>query len=327
MKALALNLDPMPARAVTLWAAAGRGAVMSSAVNWSEFRRFSTLTFIGAIAAAVTIAWGAKLDISPLLENAEIRRGEVWRLVTSAFPHVNALHLIFNLYWLWEFGRPVEQVFGHAKTALLLALFASGSAAFEFALMSGGIGLSGVVYGLLGMLWVLWRRDDRFRNALNRSTILLFVGWFAFCVVATVKNIFPVGNVAHGVGFVFGVLIGLALTSPRQRWLVNTAIAALLLFGLWGATLGRPTINLSGAGGDDEAQWGYDALMSDHGQEAVRWLRDASRLRPNVPEYWFNLGIAYERTGNALSAKAAYDHAHQLEAKQPAAVQTPQEAN
>jgi membrane associated rhomboid family serine protease len=130
---------------------------MPSAVNWRELRHFYMITTVAAIAIAVTIAWRTGQDISPLVENAEIRRGELWRLLTSAFPHVNPLHLLFNLYWLWQFGRPVEQAFGHAKTALLLALFAIGSAAFEYALVRGGVGLSGVVYGLFGLLWVLSR--------------------------------------------------------------------------------------------------------------------------------------------------------------------------
>lgn len=300
---------------------------MSSPAIGSELRRFPTITAVGAVAAAVTMAWGAGLDISPLFESAEIRRGELWRLLTSAFPHAGVLHLAFNLYWLWEFGRPVEQNFGHAKTALLLALLAVVSGAFEFALVHGGIGLSGVGYGLFGLLWVLSRRDDRFRDAINGSTILLFVGWFAFCIVATVKNIFPVGNVAHGAGLVVGALVGAALALPQRRRLVSASIALLALFGLWGATLGRPMINLSGAAGYDEAKWGYDALLAHRDQEAVRWLRDASRLQPKISAYWFNLGIAYQRLGDQPAAMAAYERAHRLKSSDPTAALTPEAAN
>jgi len=118
------------------------------------------------------------VDISPLYESAEIRRGQLWRLVTSIFPHIDILHLAFNLYWLWVLGTVVERVYGHAKTILLLALLAVGSNSLDFAFDQGGVGLSGVGYGLFGLLCVLSERDERFRGAIDRRTVQLFVGWF-----------------------------------------------------------------------------------------------------------------------------------------------------
>jgi len=42
-----------------------------------------------------------------------------------------------------------------------MGTFAVGSSAAEFALFQGGIGLSGVGYGLFGLLWVLsWHASD-----------------------------------------------------------------------------------------------------------------------------------------------------------------------
>jgi membrane associated rhomboid family serine protease len=141
-----------------------------------------------------------------------IRRGELWRLVTSIFPHAGILHLAFNIYWLWVFGTLVEEIFGHLKTAALIVLFAVGSGAWEFALASGGVGLSGVGYGLFGLIWMLSRHDERFKDAIDARTVQLFVGWFFFCIVATVTNTMPVANIAHGTGAVLGILAGLAIT-------------------------------------------------------------------------------------------------------------------
>jgi membrane associated rhomboid family serine protease len=139
----------------------------------------------------VTVAWWSKAEISPLLESAMIRRGEIWRLLTSAFPHRDILHLAFNVYWLWVFGTAVEQVYGHLKTAGLFALFAVGSGSMEFALARGGVGLSGVGYGLFGLLWVLSSRDEKFSDAIDQRTVQLFVGWFVFCVATTILIFFP----------------------------------------------------------------------------------------------------------------------------------------
>jgi membrane associated rhomboid family serine protease len=289
---------------------------MTNIVNFAEFRRFSTTVLVGSMAIAVTAAWSAGVDVTPLFEDAWIRRGELWRLLTSAFPHVNAAHLLFNLYWLWEFGKPIEHVFGHAKTALFLVLFAVGSAAFEFALASGGVGLSGVVYGQLGLLWVLSRRDDRFRNAISRTIIWLFVAWFALCVVLSVKNIFIVANIAHAVGFVTGVLLGMALTlRGRKQVLSMGTVCALLLISIWAATIGRPMVNLSSEGGNEEEMWGYEALRTGHDREAVRWLRDATRYHPETAGIWASLGLAYQRVGDEQEAKEATQRWRQLKSR------------
>jgi membrane associated rhomboid family serine protease len=162
---------------------------------------------------------------------------------------VTSLHLAFNIYWLWILGTIVERVYGHLRTAALIALFALGSSSLEFAFSVGGIGLSGVGYGLFALLWVLSRHDERFRGAVNQKIVRLFIGWFFFCILLTAMHIFPVGNIAHGTGAVLGFLTATATVMPHLRRLITIGIAAVLLFGVWASTLGRPSINLSRTGG------------------------------------------------------------------------------
>jgi len=285
--------------------------------KWTEFPRYPVIAGTILLAVAVTIAWWSKWDVSMLLATAEIRRGQLWRLFTSIFPHVDILHLLFNVYWLWVFGSLIEGVCGHAKAAAFIALFAVGSSSFEFALAQGGVGLSGVGYGFFGLLWVLSRRDERFRDSIDRRTVVVFVVWFFFCIATTLTHTFAVGNVAHAAGAVLGILVGLTITIPVRRLLVASAIVAIVAFGLWGSTLGRPRLNLSGKAGFEEGQWGYSALLADHNDEAVRWLREATTLQPKSPELWMDLGIAYQRLGNIPAATAAYSQAHNLKPDDP----------
>jgi len=286
---------------------------MRPAPKWTEFPQYPVIAGTAILAIAVTIAWWSKLNVSPLFETAMIRRGEVWRLITGIFPHTDILHLVFNIYWLWVFGTLVEQVYRHLRTAALIALFALGSGSLEFAFALGGVGLSGVAYGFFGLLWTLSRRDDRFHDAVDRKTVQLFVVWFFFCIGMTVMHVFSVGNIAHGSGAVLGILTATAIALPGRRILIAASIGAILLFGLWGSTLGRPRINLSAKAGYEEGQWGYDALVANRDLEAVRWFRDAVMYQPKLPVYWFDLGIAYQRLGNKAAAQAAYQRAHQLE--------------
>jgi membrane associated rhomboid family serine protease len=281
---------------------------MRKAPKLTEIPRYPVIAGTALLAIAATFAWWAKIDVSPLIESAMIRRGEVWRLITSIFPHVNLLHLIFNIYWLWVFGTLVEENFGHLKTAGLVLLFSIGPNALEYAFASGGVGLSGVGYGLFGLLWVLSKRDERFRDAVDAKTIRLFVGWFVLCIILTLTNILPVGNIAHGAGAVLGILTGFAITVP-ERLAPISASAGAILFALWAATLGRPMVNLSQYGGYEECRQGYDALVAERDQEAVRWLKEAISYRHSPPGCWADLGFGYQRTGNDVAALGAYREA------------------
>lgn len=282
-----------------------------------ELPNYFVVSGVAIIAIGVTIAWWSKNDISIFFANAEIRRGQLWRLFTAIFPHVDILHLAFNIYWLWVFGTVIERTYGHAKTALLVLFLGVGSSAMDFALDQGGVGLSGVGYGLFGFLWIISTHDQRFRDVISKRTIWLFVGWFFFCIVTTVTRTHPVANVAHAAGALLGALTGYAVIRPDLRRLVVAAIMAILVFGIWGSTIGRPFINLSGRAGYEEGRWGYDALMANHNQEAIRWLRDAVRYQPKSSIYWFDLGIAYHRVGDLPAAVAAYRRAHELEPGNP----------
>lgn len=290
---------------------------MRTVPAWKEIPEYPVIAGIALLAIGVTIAWWAGKDVSPLFENAEIRRGQLWRVATNIFPHLDVWHLVFNLYWLWVFGTAVERAYGHLRTALLILLFAVGSSSLDFAFARGGVGLSGVGYGLFGLLYVLSRHDERFKESVDDRTVNLFVGWFFFCVLATVAHVWNVANVAHAAGAVLGMLVGCAIVLPNRRGLIVTSIAALALIGFIGATVARPFINFSSQGGYEEGKWGYDDLIANRNQDAVRWLRDAVRYQPKVSSYWFNLGLAYERLDNQSAALSAYQRAYELQPSDP----------
>jgi membrane associated rhomboid family serine protease len=249
----------------------------------TELPRYPVTAGTAMLAIGITIAWWAKMDFSSLFESAMIRRGELWRLVTCIFPHLNIWHLAFNVYWLWVFGTLIEQVYGHLRTVALILLFAIGSSAFEFAFSSGGVGLSGVGYGLFGLLWILSKRDERFRDAIDERTIQLFDVWFFICIFTTVTKIIPVANIAHGAGAALGVSDGIRAYSaapspfhPCRAW------------------------------------HGFDALTQDRNREAVQWFREAVIYRPKTHEFWYDLGIANQRFGDQPGAMAAHRQAADL---------------
>lgn len=281
----------------------------------TEFISYPVSAGVGLLAMAVT---GLDLLAGRSSEALEITVqafwAQPWRLVTSALPHGGVIHLIFNVYWLWVFGSLIEEVFGHVRALLLVAFFAAGSAAAEYAIFRGGIGLSGVNYGLFGMLWVLSRRDRRFFDAVDAATAQLFAVWFFICIGATVAGVMAIANVAHGVGWALGMLAGLAIGGrPTERGLGLAGVVGLMGLSLAGATVLRPMVNMSNIGGLDSWKLGYQALEAGQYQEAVRHYQRAVAINRDDATGWFNLGIAHLESGDAPSAAKAFERAAALE--------------
>jgi hypothetical protein len=228
-------------------------------------------------------------------------------------PHVDLLHLIFNVYWLWVFGTAVEAEFGRLRTAAIFAFFAAGSDAAEYAVFNGGVGLSGIGYGLFGLLWILSSRDERFRDAVDSQTIGLFVVWFFLCILLTVGEIWAVGNVAHGMGAVQGILLGFAVTTGRGKSLAFTGLTGLMLATFAAATVGRPFVNLSDHSGEDLAYAGYVELEADGNERAAALYERAVRYNDRDAAWWYNLGVAYDRLGRTNEATEAFRRAVKLD--------------
>jgi len=236
---------------------------------------------------------------------------EAWRLVTSALPHLDILHLVFNLYWLWALGTAIESVTKHLRFLLLVILLSAGSTLAEFSLLEGGVGLSGVGYGLFGYLWAL-RRDPRYEGAIDRRTADLFVGWFFLCIVLTYANVWQVGNVAHASGAAIGYMVGRAVgTAPphRLRW-QGACIATMGL--LVAATVAYPRLNLGMSRANRLAALGYQALAANRNDQAAALLEEAVKLDPIHAESWANLGLARLRREQWEESLTAFEQASQL---------------
>lgn len=289
---------------------------MRQAPPLAHLPRYPVVGGIGVLALLVSLAdWLEVVDVAPLKEDHEILRGEVWRLATSALPHGDPIHLAFNLLWLWVLGTLVEERFGHVRTFLLVLLLAVGSGAADFAFSYGGIGLSGVGYGLFGLVWVLSRRDESFRDAMDVQTVQFFIGWFFLCIVLTYAGVWNVGNVAHGAGAVLGAWVGLAVTARPLLRRVNAALLSLVIIALGAAVYARPYINLSAARADALANLGYEAIQADRYEDAVRHYRAAIAAAKDAPDpaWWFNLGLAYHILDDYAAAKDAYARAAELD--------------
>lgn len=163
-----------------------------------------------------------------------VAHGELWRLVTPILLHLDLMHLLFNMMWLYHLGKAIETIDGTWRFALLVAIIAITSNVMQFyypnieaALMAppGTFrfipkpwfgGMSGVVYGLFGYIWIRARRDPLSRYFMDDQTVLLMLVWFFVCLMGLVG---PIANTAHGVGLVVGMAIGYAVAKWRLHML------------------------------------------------------------------------------------------------------------
>lgn len=137
----------------------------------------------------------------------EIRHGQIWRLVTPIFIHFGILHLIFNLMWLKDLGAVIEYARGGLVYTLMILVIAAASNFCQFA-VNGPLfgGMSGVVYGLFGYVWMKGKFDPGSGMVLHPSTINGMIIWYVLCLTGIVGL---VANTAHTVGLVVGMVWGL----------------------------------------------------------------------------------------------------------------------
>ncbi|HKY62380.1 MAG TPA: rhomboid family intramembrane serine protease [bacterium] len=136
----------------------------------------------------------------------EVLHGQVWRLVTPIFLHSGLLHILFNMLWLKDLGTILERKLGSLHFLILVLAFAILSNLGQYWMKGPNFGgMSGVVYGLLGYVWIRGRVDPHSGLSLNQSVVTMMILWFFLCLTGLMG---PVANWAHGVGLAAGMLWG-----------------------------------------------------------------------------------------------------------------------
>lgn len=160
------------------------------------------------------------LTFEPL--SVALGRGEWWRVATPAFLHFGLFHVVFNSLWLWEFGRRIELLVGSWIYLVLFSALTVGANVGQY-LWSGPAlfgGLSGVVYGLLGYIWIRGRRLPNPLLTLPGAILPIMLVWLFVCLFGVV-DMFIGGGVANGAhvsGLVIGMIFGaVAGPAPGER--------------------------------------------------------------------------------------------------------------
>lgn len=136
----------------------------------------------------------------------EIASGEVWRLVTPIFMHGGIMHLAFNMLWVYQLGGMIEKNEGSRYLALFSLITAVMVNTAQY-LVSGPlfVGMSGVVYAMLGYIWAMERYQAGSAYAIAQETVVIMLIWMGVCLVGLIPG---VANTQHVGGFIIGVAWG-----------------------------------------------------------------------------------------------------------------------
>lgn len=145
---------------------------------------------------------------------------EKWRLVSPIFVHFGLMHFVFNGLWLCLLGARIERLSGSLHLALVVLLSALVSNMCQF-VWSGSVyfgGMSGVIYGLLGYIWIRNLLAPHPLITLPRELILFMIGWLFVCMTGVLDILLGVGiaNAAHASGLLIGMLMGLVFGAVKN---------------------------------------------------------------------------------------------------------------
>jgi membrane associated rhomboid family serine protease len=215
----------------------------------STERTYSTPTVTLTLIAMNVLMFLVQLAMGPYsMDEFVLRYGIVpdrlhySSLVTAMFLHGGWLHLLGNMWFLWIFGKSVEDVMGHAKYLgfYMICGVLSGiiHVLFNFYSRVPTIGASGAIAGVMGAYLIEFPRARIvtlvpifiFITTLEIPAAFLLLYWFAIQFFSGFGSIgssqVASGGVAwfaHVGGFLAGMLLVKVMgTKPRYRpWYIE----------------------------------------------------------------------------------------------------------
>jgi membrane associated rhomboid family serine protease len=156
--------------------------------------------------------------------------GQLYRLVTAAFLHYGATHLLLNMWALYLVGPPLEMWLGRLRFGALYALSGLGGSVLVYLLSplnTATAGASGAVFGLFGATFVVGKR------------LALDVRWVVAVIVINLVFTFVIPAIssqmiswqAHVGGLVTGALVAAAYVYPPRtnRNLIQAGVTIITL--------------------------------------------------------------------------------------------------
>ena len=151
--------------------------------------------------------------------------GSWWQLLTSAFTHVEILHIAFNMFMLWQLGPMVETVIGRARYLAMYVIAGLSGSALVFAAsdpMTQTLGASGAIFGLAGALLVFAYKV--------RGNVQGVVSWLGIMFVYTFIGPGNISWQGHVGGFIGGLVCAAVIAYAPRKHRTAYQVAAMTVF-------------------------------------------------------------------------------------------------
>ncbi|OBI30875.1 rhomboid family intramembrane serine protease [Mycobacterium sp. E2238] len=183
------------------------------------------------VAAFVLQMASGNLEKELALWPPAVADGQFYRLVTSAFLHYGATHLLFNMWALYVVGPPLEMCLGRMRFGGLYALSGLGGSVLVYLISpldTATAGASGAIFGLFGATFVVGKR----LAADVRWVVAVIAINLVFNLLVPLFSSQRVSWQAHVGGLVTGGLVAAAYVyPPRERRNMIQAAVTLLVLG------------------------------------------------------------------------------------------------
>lgn len=234
---------------------ASQGNLETQSVKPPVFYPYVTYVLIGICVIMYLLQIGMSylfnIDITGALDknNSLIIQGQLWRLFTPIFLHGSILHIAFNMYALFYFGRMIERHYGRMRYLGLFIIsgFAGNVISFMFSPYQS-LGSSTSIFGLLGAVGVLIYQNRSIFGPIARQALSQVV---IIAVINLIIGLTPgssIDNWGHIGGLVGGTLfawfagpvyrrVGQAFPTPvvntrteREVVVAGAGVGALFIF-------------------------------------------------------------------------------------------------
>lgn len=189
----------------------------------SDFPKYTAI-FIACIVAVTAVQFYAGLEHSVAAAGFDKRvfmdRGEFWRILTGAALHGGLMHIFFNSYAFYSFGRLFEFLSSGAHLATVFLLSAIGGGILSLIFMPDGVsvGASGGILGLVSYLAVYAFRRRQFVTAEFRRSLLTNIGFilvFGLILHQVIDNYGHIGGLITGAVYAYFQIPADAYKDPR----------------------------------------------------------------------------------------------------------------
>jgi membrane associated rhomboid family serine protease/Flp pilus assembly protein TadD len=238
-----------------------------------------------------------------------------WRMLTSNYVHIGLLHILFNMWCLWDLGNLAERIFDGATYLLIYTAcgIAGSLASLWWHPLVIGAGASGAIFGLAGALitGLYLGRLPIPKQAVRHTlrSLVIFAGYNLFfgAVGAGIDNSAHMGGLITGLAL--GAIMAKHLTSPaevRGRWRLGVFAATAVILLTAFSSVKRANAYVV------PLERGVNELQNNRSDAAVRDLEQAASEKPGEATVLGLLGDAYVEKGEYAKAESVLQRAVQI---------------